>query len=573
MTVSEHVYQAVLVGTPDQPLSVLTGNITLDAGRSPHVTASLVIASPGDWETVDIDGTLLPNWVPNVALIEALDPRESRRVRITATRDGIARSFDLGIRDTEVTDEAGDLTLTLSSDEAILEDFAALEDDTVPRTHESSLRDVIDYVLGEAIPGAVLEADPASDADVTAYWSVSNLLFDSSFEETVTTVWANGTNATGFARQTTHKYTGAYAGHWQTAAAGISYASMNGPISVRAGDSYVFDGYVRASVANPFRLLIRFEDASGRVIRDDLQAASAAIGGTWTRLVHIAVAPPGTSQVTLHVGYQASAAGQFPYIDALMFHEGTEAVPYFNGATTDDAHYTYEFSGDVHNSVATRTPVIERAPESLTWRAGQTAMDFLHPLIQAAGFRLVCDEQRRWTLRDEDYRAPGSLAIRYGVNMTAGSHRISRDDGLWYDARVTIYTDPITQARTVDSYALVDPPTRVSTLEVSAPYPGPGRSEYAVRRAQGRGREITASAVSDWAAHAEQRLQITLPDQPIQTGTVQRLTYDLDTDEMTVTARTTDTPALAWALGPDDLTWTDTTATVAWADVDDWSDL
>jgi hypothetical protein len=51
-----------------------------------------------------------------------------------------------------------------------------------------------------------------------------------------------------------------------------------------------------------------------------------------------------------------------------------------------------------------------------------------------------------------------------------------------------------------------------------------------------------------------------------------RNTFDLDTDEMTITTRTTDTPPLAWILGPDDLTWDDAAA-ITWDDVDDWSDL
>lgn len=590
MTVSEHVYTAVLIGSPDRALSVRGGSITLDAGSTPHVTATLDISRPGRWEFEPIDNPfsegygedpygltgyggaiLVPHWVDDPELLSALDPRETPRVRITAAVGGTTREFDLGIRDVDVSDDQGNLSLTLASDEALLEDYAPLADDTGARAMEGSLRSVVNYVLNKAIPGEALEAVPDIDADATAYWAISNLIFDSSFETGVSGIWGNGTNASGFARQSVHAWSGTYAGHWRSLAAGVSFASMLGPIAVREGTSYVFTSYVRATTPNPFRLLIRPEDSAGRFIAYSYSSA-VAVGSSWTRLSYVWTAPPGASRVTLHVEYQATAADQFPYIDGLMFYEGTEVVPYFDGGTPDDAGYAYGYTGDTGNSVSTRTPVIERAPESLTWRAGQTAMDFLHPLIQAAGFRLVCDERRRWTLRDESYRAPGSLAVRYGVNMQTGSYRISRDSGLWFDAAVTIYTDPVTQVQTVDSYALTTPHTRLRTFEKNTPYPGPGFSQYAVRRAQGRGREVSASLVADWTAQADQRIQITLPNAPLQTGTAQRVTFDLDNDGMTVTARTTDTPPLAWVLGPEDLTWTDAAA-IPWADVEDWSDI
>src|SRR5690606_18405049 len=141
-----------------------------------------------------------------------------------------------------------------------------------------------------------------------------------------------------------------------------------------------------------------------------------------------------------------------------------------------------------NSSTSTRTPIIERPLESLTWRAGVGGISFLSPLVQAAGFRLVCDESRRWTLRDDGYRAPGALTLRHGVNIVKIDEETTRDEDAWCDAAVYFHTwadnDGIEQPR-IDAWSLPPTPTKVIRRETDAPFPGPGRAQYAVRRAQG----------------------------------------------------------------------------------------
>lgn len=264
----------------------------------------------------------------------------------------------------------------------------------------------------------------------------------------------------------------------------------------------------------------------------------------WTRATHKIVAPPGATHALVAI-INNGAADRYPAVDAVMFYEGTEIIPEFDGATPDTAYYLYDWESGANSSPSTRKPVIERTPDLFTWKAGVSALAFLAPLIQAQGFRLVCDSQRRWTLRDEAYETPGSLTLRMPVNLIQASETISRDAGVWRDAHATRYrwTDPdgIQQER-VDAYALTTPHTLLTLLDVNAVYPGPGRSEYIVRRAQGVGREVTVRAVSQWSADAEQPLQVGLEGAPTQVGKVQSVTFNLSDDTMTVTARTTDTP-------------------------------
>lgn len=392
--------------------------------------------------------------------------------------------------------------------------------------------------------GKVLE--PGPDADVTAYWGVTNLFTNPSFENT-TAGWANGSLATGLGATTGQKLFGAYAGWWQTTGSGQSFIDFNGPISVQAGRSYVFSQYMRASVARPGRVMIRFKNAAGVVLADRYSAAVGLSTTAWTRVSSIQVAPAGATQATAHVEYQASAAGQFVYVDGLMFHEGTEVVPYFDGDTADSTTYVYDWTNTAHVSTSTRTPTTERPPEALIWRAGVSAMAFLEPLLKASGLRIVCDEERRWSLRTAEYRADGTQSFRHAINVETADEQLSREDDAWFDAAVYEYIwtdkDGIEQRR-VDAFALTATPTKVRRVELrDTVYPGPGRAAHIVRRAQGRGRTVTVSAIPTWTERTDQYLSVALEGTPIQTGIAGSVRYDFATDTVTVSSRTTDTAA------------------------------
>ncbi len=539
MTVSTHVYSAVLVGTPNIPLAVRGGSITLDDGSYPHVQASLEIAVPGSWST----SGGVTTWSPNLAAWLALDPRQTKRVIITATSSlHPTRTFNLGLRRRRVNQSNATISLTLASDEMLLSDYSPAADDESAFALQSSLRGVINYALGKAIPGAELNASPAHDADVTAYWAVTNLIANPGFELNLDG-WINGANATSHVRSAGAVRTGAWALRWLSSAPGWSYVDY-GPVGVTQGRSYAFGAWVISTVTRPSRVRIHFQDALGFTIayRD---GPVENVTDTWSRRTHVVEAPPGAVTATLHVGFEASVASQEVFVDDVIFHEGKRLVSEFSGATPTGGGYTYTWSAGAHASASTRVPDIERDPDSLVWRAGMSGMDFLRPLFQASGLRLVNDETRGWTLRDETYTAPGSLSIRHGVNLVDGDDTISRDSSLWYDAAVARYTwtDPngIPQER-IDSYALNTPYSRLELFEIDSAYPGAGFAEYAVRRAQGRGRELNLTTVSDWTARSEQAITAVLEGAPTQIGKTSRVTFDLDLDEMSITTRTVDTP-------------------------------
>lgn len=164
MTVSTHIYRAYLIGTPDVELLLDRddpGTVTIDDTRAPHITATLGVV------------------IPDLAIMAALDPRASVRVRVEVAAvfpfASQLRSFDLGLRTRTVWHRAGTMTLDLASDEAILDDWAPHADDLVPYTFQNSVRSLVNYVLDRASAG-VLAPGGGPDAPIRALTAATNLV-------------------------------------------------------------------------------------------------------------------------------------------------------------------------------------------------------------------------------------------------------------------------------------------------------------------------------------------------------------------------------------------------------------
>lgn len=534
MTVTTPVLAATVGGVALSPKR--GGGVTFDTSRAPHVQATLPVAL-------------------DPATLAALDPRQSPPPRVQITSGG--RMFDLGVRERPVDHREGVVGLTLASDEALLSDYAPLTDDESAYGYQASLRGVVNYVLGKAIPGAALEASPAVDADATVYAAAVNLALDprvvslSSYSPVACTRIADTT------------FPGPQAGvghqgvHLHTPTSTDSFVEMYLSSPMVAGKTYTISasGSVRATVggtatARSRRIVVFYRVGAGPY----LEVASPAVpttvrtGTAGTRVSVTVTLPPGTTSALVRL-YHGHTSGTISWGLPRVSEQtapGPHNTDYFCGALPATTHYEYAWDGTADASASRRKLLIDAAaPDALWWRAGVNALRFLAPLLQAKGLRLVCDEQRRWTLRGEDYEAPGALALRVGVNIVEADEKISRDDEFWFDARVTRYRwtdqDGVQQER-ADAYALNTPYTRLTTLDIDAPYPGPGRSEYAVRRAQGLGREVVATAQAIWTATVEQVVSVVLDGAPTQIGTARAVAFDFDTDRMTITTRTTDTP-------------------------------
>lgn len=489
--------------------TVELGNVVLDSGAVPYATASVVIPFV-DEATVD--------W---------LDPRGAGR-RIPLAFGDTPRTCDLGLRSRSIDHVQRTIELELASDEALLMDYIALEDDPDPRLYETSLRDVIDYVLDKI--GAALEAGP-DDADVTAYWPVTNLLLNPSATGNINN-WAAAGNATIF-----HAGIGrtgpTSVGYNATASATLYVSPMDlaGKTSVQQGKSYVLSGYGRMFGGHDrfMTSVIRWVDANGLTPWPDVAGNTVALSDlNWNaRSSVIAVAPPGAVAAFPLFKVDGSFATEIGYIDDAMLYEGTEVIEAFSGATTADANYEYEWGGDAADSTSERIPVIERRPELFVWKAGVSAWDFLMGITSSENLVLWCDELRDWRLATPENRQISALVSISATNTRDGSDTLARagDSATGVVVRYRWRDEfDIEQERT-DSAGT---PERGILFELdSTPYPGPGAAAAILARRQGTGRVQKVTAIAVDTATPGMSASISLPGAPDTFGRITRVDFDL----------------------------------------------
>lgn len=531
MTVTEHYAHAQSDALPGVQLGVRGGQVGLDVSRWPHVQAT--IRTPAQ-----------------SGMFAALDPRTAaHRVLLSCGEQvmGLHRQFDLGIQHVGIGAD-GLLEVQLASDEAIVEDETP-NADVRPwaylRQNGYVAAVLVRMVLARS--GFVL-TDPGPVADITPYWSLTNRVVNPRFQTTIKGA-AAGSGASGLA-SATHTAAGSTAkralqftcatGGGEAVIAGWDPAANAGTaLPVKAGEPVSVS--VDVSCVAPGRtksLKIAFVSADGARHYESLIAGTTVPDTRWVTITTVR-RPVEDGYLTVRVVGDAIAAGadQRMFVTNVGVVQWDDTVPAFNGGDTPPGGYTVTWDGPADDSTSTRHPLAERDPESLVRKAGQGGMSFLAPVLQTVGLRLVCDETRTWSLRGIDHVEPGELTITYGETMTdftLGAGLAGWCDGAtvhyeWERYGVTYQRD--------DTFDLVTPPRKRIRLTLNMPYPGPGRAENIVRRAQAvGGRSSTAKAVSNWSVKAEQTLTVTTDDTTL-TGQVGAVTFDLDTDEMTVTIR------------------------------------
>lgn len=416
------------------------------------------------------------------------------------------------------------------------------------------------------------QLSPGVDADVTRYWTVTNRVYNPSAEST--TGYATSANATGLSTGSSNPYHGANYIRWNSSAAGAAYLKVSHDAEYAPLTPITAKAQMRSSVVagTTGQLLIRFMNSAGDTLLDSFSPTFPLTNtAPWVELTHTATGPRGTTSILYFIVGNATAGAQTFVADGIMLHDGDEPIPFFTGSSMmpGATGYTVAWNGTASNSASTRTPYpLERAKETLTWTAGVSALEFLAPLLQAQGLRLVCDETRTWTLRNDDWTAPGLTSVRYAVNMIEGTDTIAVDPAYGFNAAVTVYTwrDRYgVELRQVDSFALPAAHRTARRFDKpDTPYPGPGFSEYAVMRAQNRTRRVEGSAVADWNAAAEQSCTFTTAEAPSLVGKTGRVRFNLDDDTMTVGAVTADVDPDAWMLIEDTTAWSAVADTGTW---------
>lgn len=494
------------------------GRCSLDATRVPYGAAEVTIS------TADL------------AVIEALDPRGTQRGTVTLSTGIGSRSFNLSLQDRVVDHDTREAKLTLTTDEALLQQWYPLTVDTGALAYQTSIRAVCDYVLGKI--GASL-APGAPDFDATAYWRVTNLLTEPSHEGALG--WVAGTNATALGPATPAR-SGSVAARWTAPAAGITWMDTAGPIRVDQGRTYTISTYMRSTSSINGRFMVRFRNDAG-VILQETYSPNRSLSTPYRRLVYSVTAPPGATQATLHIGAITTAANQQVWNDDAMFYEGAEEIPFFSGATANDANYTYTWSGVAQQSTSTRTPVIPRPLELYTWKPNTSAWDFLMSLVGSFGLRLFCDEKRIWQLIDPaTYTVGGEVTVgtengRNPANATGGTDTISRNDDAWCTGVCVHYQWKDRNGIDQEAYDTAGTAGRVRYVPIERPSPGPGLAAAILSRAADQGRVQSVTALADRLATPAMNLAVTMPGTKPQRARVASVEWDLRTALMTVTGR------------------------------------
>lgn len=202
-----------------------------------------------------------------------------------------------------------------------------------------------------------------------------------------------------------------------------------------------------------------------------------------------------------------------------------------------------------------------------TWLPGQSAWDYLRPLVDAVGLRLWCDDRRNFYLADPIDGTAGGLSIsaKYATQATDAID-MERD---WYDAVVITYSwrDAAGNDQTAYDTAAAGGYSKVLALTYDRPYPGRGAAAAMLRRTLGRGRQQTLEAVSDYSAAPGMAVTVTLPNTPIQTGLLSAVSWQVPGDEMRLTPRDLiDTPVSAWVYAQAGVAWDEIPVGTDWTE-------
>lgn len=558
----------LLVGSATYPLDIKTGNLDMDESISPLVGGDITISHPGL--------TVLALIVPG------------NRVRLVSTTRGTTMNVALTIQARQLVAETGEIGINLVNDEARVQDYSPTTTINYNGS-QGSLRTIVNAVLTRAL-GATTTATYASGADVAVPTTtqLDNLIPGGNFE-TATGEWT-GNNAT-LSLVTGWAGFGSYSLKITPAnTSNQSWAAVVVPVS--AGGTYTASAYVRVqalqtgtlnSAARQLQAVATFQDG-GTVSTSIIGRATAApnTGFTTTRVSTTFTVPPNATSVTVRlVNGGNNTADNSIYMDGVMLTEGNgkdtdgTVLDYFDGATAASSLYKYSWSGDAHLSTSTRTPVIDRDPDTLMWTPGTGGVEFLQPLVQSVGFRVFQDINGTWKLADNDYAVAGQVRASFGFNLIRATDLISKTatqtDGLplYADAVVLRYqwTDVLGRERTKSDIAAPAGYTKPYIPDViQAPFPGAGRAAYMLSRLSQRRRQMEVVRTTDFSARAGMDAVINTPDGGTQLGYVDAVSWDLTNDEMTViTKGLVTTPPSAWFNLATGVAWSASPTGSSWA--------
>lgn len=173
------------------------------------------------------------------------------------------------------------------------------------------------------------------------------------------------------------------------------------------------------------------------------------------------------------------------------------------------------------------------------WPPGQSAWDYLAPLLQAAKMRLFCDEKRNWYLVNDTYTKPGTAELFSTETIVQAAETIAREDKDWFDAVILKYTWVDAAGVTVTSYDTAAQPNfkKAKLIEYDTQYPGAGAAARILKRALARGLAKDVRAVSNYGVDPSMACSIFITGYAQEDSYVRSVSWDFPGDQMSVKTR------------------------------------
>lgn len=171
------------------------------------------------------------------------------------------------------------------------------------------------------------------------------------------------------------------------------------------------------------------------------------------------------------------------------------------------------------------------------WTPGQSAWDFINPIVQKAGLALYCDENRKWYLINPTATA-GALVLTDTSNVTELTASLDRSRD-WFDACVIEYAwnNGTASQKSYDIHAPIGWSKVKKITYNDTPFPGTGAAQAIVERAQTRGYTYTVDAIANYDARPRQTLTVDVTGEPLLGAVTASITWSQPDDRMRVQVR------------------------------------
>jgi hypothetical protein len=541
----------------DHDFETLKAEVSLDETNTVYCHASITVAPYPDAIDADVRAAIADGTQRGL-LTAALDI-------LTPSVASQSRGFDLYVHERR-RNEDETVTFELASDEAELEIRGLVADYRVdyhvtPGTDDTA-RGVIDRVLDDYL-GTSLESGTV-DAVTTRTLALTNLIVNGGFEVNIAS-WAARSNASGLVRSTLQSASGVASLRWTATGSGTS-SIQHTKIAIPAGTPgklrrYVGQAALRSTTSRSAYITVQQLDGNDTVLSSDASATVATLTSDWTLYeTYVQVLDPRVVALQFVASTLGNAGGNQHYIDDVSLIQipeeslvddetpGPHAAYYpyalirvgFDGDSSD-AYYDYAWLGDTGASPSQRTPKDDRGFDLVLMEPGQTAREFLDPIVGVAGGRLFCDENRDWRLVDDSYTVAGTLALDYITRATDTVSLSESFNGVptVFTGVVVVYTITTTDGTVKRRYDFAgDNSGRVYRREVQSAYPGPGEAAAILARVQGR--SFAIDVLTDLTATPSKAMTFSKNGVDFE-GIISRVQWSWstgsETDQMVITPR------------------------------------